>query len=470
MRSLLPTLLFLAGCPPDPVPEDSQPPRHDTGGVAQPALPCSTLWYPDQDEDGFGAAQPAMPGCSGPYGWVQLSGDCDDGDPQRHPAAAERCNGLDDDCDGEPDEDFDEPQASWYPDLDGDGWGAADQEQLLCGGEEGLVRLGEDCDDDRARVNPAAREPCNGLDDDCDGQVDEGCAGHCRDGVKGGSHEACDRDDDRACPGACSDHCACPSAEPGLLRVHMVDVGQGDSLVVISPDGFVMLVDAGSSSACDDLEWYLDSQGIDAIDYTLVSHQHSDHLGSMDTMLVEHPEVVVSFDNGGDFSTGSDLDYRRAAVGRRSGLRVDGEIDMGPQLSVQVLHADQGAGNENDNSVVLLLRHGDVGLLLGGDCEATCERELDPGAVDVYKVHHHGASDSSSQAFLEALQPQVALISAGLGNSYGHPDSSTLRSLDDIGAQVWRTDLDGSVLIESDGISFDVGGMSFVPAPPPHME
>lgn len=464
MRSLLLLPLLVFGCAPDEPPDDSQPPVYDTGAGQHPAEPCAAMWYPDQDEDGFGALQPGLPGCIGPLGWVGVSGDCDDQDPERGPHADERCNGLDDDCDGLIDEDFPEAQASWFPDQDGDGWGDQADERLLCGGEQGLVQQPGDCDDRRPSINPAAREPCNHRDDDCDGLVDEGCEGRCRDGVKGGAHEACDGGDDRACPDACSAHCACPSAEPGLLRVHMVDVGQGDALVVISPDGFVLLVDAGPSGACDELDWYLDSQGIDSIDYALVSHQHADHLGSMDTLLQLHPEVVLAFDNDGTFSTGSDLDYRRAAFGRHAGLQEGSRIDMGPLLTVDVLHADRGASNENDNSVVLLLQHGQLRLLLGGDCEASCEAGLDSGPVDIYKVHHHGAADASSQAFLDATMPQLALISVGLGNSYSHPASSTLRSLEDIGAVVLRTDLDGSVLIESDGVTFETGGVSFTPS------
>jgi competence protein ComEC len=441
--------------------EDSDASTLDSGAPAREPLPCSTPWYPDRDGDGFGAERPPLLGCLGPPGWVERSGDCDDDDPERHPEASERCDGLDDDCDGQVDEDFVEPQQAWYPDLDGDGWGDPLGEQLRCGGGEGLVRQVGDCDDDDPRLHPASREPCDGLDNDCDGLVDEGCAGRCRDGVKGGPFEACDGADDHACPGACSAHCACPSAAPGPLRVHMVDVGQGDAFLVISPDGFVMLVDAGPSSACDDLSWYLDSQGVDAIDYTLLSHQHSDHHGSMTAMLEEHPEVVASFDNGGSFSDGSDWSYRRAVGRRRVPLSEGDGIDMGPQLSVEVLHADVGSGNENDNSLVIRLSHGAFDMLLGGDCELGCESSLELGATEVYKAHHHGSYNGSGPGLLARLQPLAALISVGEGNAYGHPHSSTLRALDEAGVDIFRSDRDGSVLISSDGAAFEIAGILY---------
>ena len=463
MRTLLLTLLLAAGCGPEREQEPRETSSPDTGGAARPADPCSALWYPDRDGDGYGPTQPGMPACSAPMGWVAVDGDCDDADPLRNPGTAEACNGSDDDCDGEIDEDFEAPQATWYPDADADGWGAEDGALLACGASSGFVELPGDCDDVDADINPASREPRNGVDDDCDGVVDEGFRGLCRDGVKGGAFEACDRNDDAACPGACSAHCACPSADPGPLRVHVVDVGQGDAIVVVSPDGFVMLVDAGPSSACDELYWHLDTHGIHGIDYTLLSHQHTDHHGSMDAVLADHPEVVAAFDNNGAFPDASDVTYRVAAVGRRVPLFAGRFIDMGPQMSIEVLHADEGSSNENDNSVVLLLSYDDVSVLLGGDCEGPCEASFDPGPVDVYKVHHHGASDSSSDALLQSMEPLAALISVGEGNRYDHPDSSTLRALEDVGADLYRTDLDGDILLESDGTSFELNGERYKP-------
>ncbi len=465
MTTLSLALLLASACVQKPELGDSEPAPLDTAAPETPADPCATRWYPDADGDGHGAEGPGMPSCTAPWGWVDVGGDCDDHDSGVHPDAAEACNAADDDCDGDVDEDYPEPMVLWYPDDDRDGWGATAQVEPRCGGEPGWVLQPGDCDDADPWVNPGSREPCNNRDDDCDGIVDEACGGRCGDGVKGGRYEACDGDDDRACPGACSAHCACPSAPAGELRLHMVDVGQGDALVLISPDGFVMLIDSGSSGYCDELAWYLDSQDIRAIDYTLVTHQHSDHHGGMDTLLGEHPEVVAAFDNDGWFSDASDEDYRFAAVGRRVGLQAGGSIDMGPSVSVEVLHADQLSANENDNSVVLLVRHEQVGILLGGDCEASCERSLDPGPVDIYKVHHHGASDASSDAFLQDIQPSLALISVGEGNAYGHPDASTVRALEELGAELRRTDHHGSVVVESDGSSYTMDGRRHRPHP-----
>ena len=125
-------------------------------------------------------------------------------------------------------------------------------------------------------------------------------------------------------------------------------------------------------------------------------------------------------------------------------------------MTVEVLHGHERADNENLNSLVLKLTYGDTTVLLGGDCETSgCESDFDPGPIDVYKVHHHGSSDSSGSQLLEQMEPALALIPVGQGNSYGHPDQGTLRRLEDAGAEILRTDQDGDVRVWSDGAAVE---------------
>jgi competence protein ComEC len=102
----------------------------------------------------------------------------------------------------------------------------------------------------------------------------------------------------------------------------------------------------------------------------------------------------------------------------------------------------------------LRLTHGDIRVLLGGDCESWgCERSFSPGPIDLYKVHHHGSSDSSAFGFLREMSPSIALIGVGAGNDYGHPDAISLEKFRELGTDVYRTDLDGNIVVTSNGYS-----------------
>ena len=339
-----------------------------------------------------------------------------------------------------------------FADTDNDGFGDLGTSTLGCEGDPGWAPHSGDCDDEDSAVHPDANETCNGIDDNCDGATDEGCVSICGDGLLEG-YETCEEDDNAACPGLCSSFCRCPSLPPSDLELHMIDVGQGDSQLVVSPDGFTLLVDAGNSGDERAVNAYLEQQGIPALDLVLASHLHEDHLGGLPGVLDEHPEAAVCYDHGGRYSSSYTTAWRDEADHKLLTLAEGDTLDLGSSMTVEVLHGHEQADNENLNSLVLKLTYGDTTMLLGGDCESDgCESDFDPGPIDVYKVHHHGSSDSSGTQLLDQMEPTLALIPVGLGNSYGHPDQGTLRRLENAGAEILRTDQDGDLRVWSDGV------------------
>ena len=147
---------------------------NDCDGDIDEADADDTLtWYTDADADGYGDAGSSTTACAQPSGAVADATDCDDSDAAVNPAASEVCNGVDDDCDGTTDEADAVDALTWYTDADADGYGDAASSSLACSQPSGSVADATDCDDSDAAVNPAASEACNGVDDDCDGTVDE---------------------------------------------------------------------------------------------------------------------------------------------------------------------------------------------------------------------------------------------------------------------------------------------------------
>ncbi len=337
---------------------------------------------------------------------------------------------------------------------------ACDAGGPTCG--NGVAETGEDCDGaDLGGLTCLDLGYTGGTLGCVDCAFDtSGCisgSGSCGDGHLDAGEE-CDGAADAACPGSCSAHCACPAAAArDSLEIHVIDVGQGDAILVISPDGFVMLVDAGEESEAGVVNGYLDAIGVTGIDYTLVSHMHTDHLGGMDLVLAQHPDAVACFDHGGGATSTEFDEYLAAAGDRRQTVDAGQTIDLGPSVVADVLHGDVGASLENNNSVVVRITYGGTSVLLGGDCQSGCENDFDPGPIDVYKVHHHGSSDASTDALLASMQPLLGIISVGADNAYGHPDADTLTRLATFGVETHRTDLEGDLVAYLDGTDVTLG-------------
>ena len=263
------------------------------------------------------------------------------------------------------------------------------------------------------------------------------------------------------------------SRPDGLLHVTVLDIGQGDAILVESPTGATMLIDGGP-----DPELTLRRLGAHLpffarrIDLLVLSHPHQDHVAGLVDVLARFRvstllHAGIGFENAAHDHLMADsvLEPASSVLLARAGQR----FLLDPATSIEVLYptdADAAAplpeGDINNGSVVMLLRFGQFGALLTGDAEAPVEaRLLERGllpAVDLLKVGHHGSNSSTTPELLDPLKPGIAVISSGEGNEYGHPAHETLATLGsrpDI--SVFRTDLDGDVEVVTDGRSYRVG-------------
>jgi competence protein ComEC len=261
---------------------------------------------------------------------------------------------------------------------------------------------------------------------------------------------------------------AISSNRPGRLEVTFLDVGHGQCCVIRSPSGRSMMVDAGSGyrlaegerCARDVIVPFLASRGIKRIDVAVITHPDADHCDAVGGVLAEVPVgmVLESFaapDSAiyahlSAIAAQRGVPFKRAAAG--------GRLDLGGGVRAEVLWPTGTPSDEtftdNDRSIVLRLTHGKVSMLLTGDIEAEAESELLRRNVrlsaDVLQVPHHGGRHSSSPAFLQAVAPTVAVVSCQSGDA-DHPHATVQARLRDVGAQLWRTDLDGAITILSDG-------------------
>jgi competence protein ComEC len=252
-----------------------------------------------------------------------------------------------------------------------------------------------------------------------------------------------------------------PEDTPGLMKVNFIDVGQGDSILVQLPDGRNMLVDAGTRDAGIKVIDYLKKAGIKKIDYLVATHPHEDHIGGM-AAVIRGFNVGVIYMPKATHTTKTYIELLETIQSK--GLKITAAeagvkiIDTGG-LSVLVLAPNSAACEDlNNYSVVINLTYGKIGFLLTGDALAQSEKEmLAKGTglkADVLKVGHHGSYSSSSQGFLDAVNPKYAVISVGAGNDYGYPHDAALRRLS--GIQLYRTDLDGNVVFTTDGVGLRV--------------
>lgn len=251
-----------------------------------------------------------------------------------------------------------------------------------------------------------------------------------------------------------------PAIPEGSAQVHFIDVGQGDCELLISDDGSTMLIDCGEAEYSADVLRYLDGLGIDKLDYLLISHPHSDHMGGMADIVSSDIAIgtIIMPRVADDYIPTTNV-YERF---------LDAVVDKGYSIhaaktesvafgsgELQFITIDYSGGNMNNYSVIVKFTFGENSFLFSGDAEAEIEKEIVAAgydiSADVYKAGHHGSSTSSSAEWLAAVKPQYCVIECGAGNIYGHPHEEALKRIGYYADVILRTDLNGTVVFTSDG-------------------
>jgi competence protein ComEC len=252
------------------------------------------------------------------------------------------------------------------------------------------------------------------------------------------------------------------TAAAGELEVHFLDVGQADATLLLH-DEVAVLIDTGHWQRSDVVP-YLLGHGVDRLDLVVVTHPHADHLGQFDQVMeafdVEEvwwsgsQTTTQTFDRALGALEASDAAYEEPRTGDAAGF--------GP-LEVEIVNPPRGVGlaDLHDAGLGVRITYGEVRFLLTGDAETATEaRMVDRvgGALtaDVLQLGHHGSSTSTTPGFLSAVDPAVAVYSAGAGNSYGHPHAEVVARVEQAGIDLYGTDVHGSIRITTDGVDYEV--------------
>lgn len=254
------------------------------------------------------------------------------------------------------------------------------------------------------------------------------------------------------------------NAATKTLSVHFIDVGQGDSIYIKTPNGEDILIDGGNKDGSDVVA-YLKKQKVDDIEVMIATHPDADHIGGLDEVLyafkvesVYAPKVSHTTQAYKDFLT---------AVKKEKLTIKTAKLDVALPLKDKSIKAkfigpvkEYKTSDLNNWSAVLHINYNKTNFLFTGDAESQSEKDMLAkkilSKVDVLKVGHHGAKETTTDAFLKAVQPKYAVISVGAKNSYKHPTNEVLNRLKNVKATVYRTDKHGSIVVSSDGTKISI--------------
>lgn len=251
-----------------------------------------------------------------------------------------------------------------------------------------------------------------------------------------------------------------PSANAGDAQVHFIDVGQGDSTLLLG-DSFAVLLDAGEWEAGDKVVDYLETYGVKKLDYVIASHPHADHIGGLRVVLDAYPVDTLIMPELKKSLIPTTKTYEKFLDAiERNGCDVEaaemGEsYELAAGVSLQLLGPSGDFDDLNNMSVAARFTYGEVSFDIMGDMEHKAENAVLKAGLDVradvMALGHHGSSTSSNKKFLDAAGASYYVAQCGYDNDYGHPHNETVAAVQERGGTLYRSDLHGNVIFFTDG-------------------
>ncbi|PHV71926.1 MBL fold hydrolase [Sporanaerobium hydrogeniformans] len=243
------------------------------------------------------------------------------------------------------------------------------------------------------------------------------------------------------------------SQEKKNVDIHFISTGNSDA-ILIKDNGKMMLVDGAENDDEKDLVAYLKEQNVKKLDYVVLTHPDADHCGALDS-VIKNFEIGTVLIGNGSADTKTYKDFVNAAINKniKPSVPLDAEFTLG-EGKFKFYNQKSQSKDVNDRSLVMLYTFGEKKFLFNGDAGVEVEKVLplkEIGKVDVLKVGHHGSKTSSSDTFIKSIEPKVAIICCGKDNKYGHPNKETLDTLSKYKAKVYRTDINGGIILKTDG-------------------
>lgn len=248
-----------------------------------------------------------------------------------------------------------------------------------------------------------------------------------------------------------------PSGKNNYFSIHTIDVGQGDSILIQTPNSKNILIDGGDNNSHHIVSNYLKKKKVKNIDYIIATHFDSDHIGGLDN-IIDKFKVSRIYAPNYKCSTESYKNLINSCSNKNLDLQYlkQGDlINIEDNINLTVLSPSYIQEENNLNSIVFKIDYKNKSFLFTGDAEANNEINIinsyDMSDIDFIKIGHHGSSSSTTEEFIKEVSPDIAVISCGYKNQYGHPHKSTLDTLDDNNVLTYRTDILGNIVFYSDG-------------------